>query len=90
MLPRVVVVMSKWIFEHILVTRPPANRCDSPAPLGLPRPRCGAASHPHSSPIICRRITGAVPYSASGERGEAPSRDGSARSPGWWRIVPKK
>ena len=57
----------KWIFENILVVRPPENRCDSRAPRGLPRPRCGVASHPHSSPTICRRMNGC--RALLGERG---------------------
>ena len=63
----VVVAMSKWIFENILVVTPPENRCDSRAPRGLPRPRCGVASHPHSSPTICRRMNGC--RALLGERG---------------------
>ena len=54
----VLIVMSKWIFETNCVITPQENRCDSRPPLGLPRPRCGATSHPHRSPMACRRKNG--------------------------------
>ena len=39
-------------FENIFVITPPENSCDSRAPLGLPRSRCGATSNPHSNPSL--------------------------------------
>ena len=57
-----------------------------PASRGLavaPRPT-------HTAALLCpRRITGAVPNSASGERCTLASRGRIARSPGWRRIVKK-
>ena len=52
------VVMSKCIFENILVIIYPKNTCESRAPLGLPRPRDGSTPLPHSSPMICGRKNG--------------------------------
>ena len=46
---------------------PSKNSCDSRAPLGLPRPRCGATSHSHSSRMTCRRMNGC--RAQLGERG---------------------
>ena len=54
----VVVVVSKWSFENILVATPPKNTCDCRAPLGLPRRRGCATSHPHSTPMTCRQMNG--------------------------------
>ena len=59
--------MSKSILENILVTKRPKNSCESRAPLGLPRPRRGATSHPHSSPSLSPANNGC--RAQLGERG---------------------
>ena len=41
-----------WVFENSFVVTHPRNSCESRAPLGLPRSRCGATPHPHSSPSL--------------------------------------
>ena len=70
------------IFENSLVITPTRKSCDSRAPLGLPRPRGAATSHPHSSTTTCRRKNGRwCPTSAKGERGNRPPGDGSLAPP---------
>ena len=77
-----VIVMSNWIFENIFVITHPKTAATPELHLAsrgfalAPRPS-------HTAALLCpRRITGAVPNSASGVRGEAPSRGRICSLPG--------
>ena len=86
----VVVVASKWIFENIFVITylVPKKQLRVPSatrPPSAPRPCHARPTHqPSESPA---KELPLMPDSASGGRGEAPSRGRVVCSPGWWRLV---